>query len=185
MGRFAPSVSSRPLPDYLRPGLDLVFVGLNPGRYSAEVGHYFARPQNRFWSALSASGLVPHPVGPDDDASLLDRGIGFTDVVRRPTGGIDELARDEFKAGAKTLRQKLLRYQPRVVCFVGLTGYQMCFEAPPTVGLQTERLGHSRIFVIPSTSPRNTRYSLNDITRALRELRRALDDSRQNDSRMC
>ena len=114
------------LPDYLCEGLDIVFVGLNPGLYSAQVGHYFAYKQNRFWPALSASGLVPEPVGPEDDARLLEWGIGLTDVVKRPTRGIHELKPVEFRRGAKALQAKIERYKPRIVCFVGLTGYRVC-----------------------------------------------------------
>jgi TDG/mug DNA glycosylase family protein len=158
------------LPDYLREGLDIVFVGLNPGLYSARVGHYFAMPQNRFWSALSASGLVPHPVGPEDDARLLEWGIGLTDVVKRPTSGIHELSRGEFRQGAKVLQEKLLRYKPRVVCFVGLTGYRVCCGEKSALGSQAGHLGESQVFVVPSTSPRNAHYSLDDIIRALKDL---------------
>ncbi len=171
MGRSRSKAFSETLPDYLAPGLNIVFVGLNPGRYSVEAGHYFASPRNRFWSALSASGLVKYTVTPKDDASLLNRGIGFTDLIKRPTRGIDELSRDEYKTGANILRRKLVRIQPRVACFVGLTGYKICFNPHATVGLQAERLGRTVFFVIPSTSPRNARYSLDDITSALDKLR--------------
>ena len=175
MGRSRSKALSKTLPDYLAPGLNIVFVGLNPGRYSVEAGHYFARPQNRFWSALSASGLVTHSVSPEDDASLLKQGIGFTDLVKRPTRGIDELSRDEYKAGAEILRRKLMRFQPKVACFVGLTGYKICFDPHAIIGLQTEQLGRTDLFVIPSTSPRNARYSLDDITLTLGELPKILN----------
>ena len=160
------------LPDYLRVGLDLVFVGLNPGLYSAQVGHYFAFKPNRFWSALSASGLVPEPVGPEDDVRLLDWGIGLTDIVKRPTSGIHELARREFVHGAKILQTKLILYQPHVVCFVGLTGYQICCGEKRRLGAQLGYFGGASVFVIPSTSPRNANYSLDQITSAMRDLKR-------------
>lgn len=159
------------LPDYLASGLSVVFVGLNPGRYSIEAGHYFAGPQNRFWAALSVSGLVAHSVGPEDDASLLEQEIGLTDLVKRATRGIDELSRHEYKTGAKTLRRKLIRFQPKVACFVGLTGYRICFNPQAVVGVQPEQLGDTQLFVMPSTSPRNARYSLPDIVAVLKELR--------------
>lgn len=160
------------LPDYLREGLDLVFVGLNPGLYSAQVGHYFAFKPNRFWTALSASGLVPEPVGPEDDARLLDWGIGLTDIVKRPTRGIHELARREFVHGAKTLEQKIAHYQPHVVCFVGLTGFQICCGEKRGLGRQPGTFGGASAFVIPSTSPRNANYSLERIVAAMRELKK-------------
>ncbi len=178
MGRSRSKAFSKTLPDYLAPGLNIVFVGLNPGRYSVAAGHYFARPQNRFWSALSASGLVTQQVSPEDDASLLKQGIGFTDLVKRPTRGIDELSRDEYKAGAETLRRKLMRFQPKIACFVGLTGYKICFNPHAIIGLQAEQLGQTGLFVIPSTSPRNARYSLGDITRSLNELQEVFNKDR-------
>jgi double-stranded uracil-DNA glycosylase len=159
------------LPDYLRERLEIVFVGLNPGLYAAQVGHYFAYKQNRFWPALSASGLVPEPVGPEDDARLLDWGIGLTDVVKRPTSGIHELSITEFRRGAKTLREKIERYKPRIVCFVGFTGYQICCGREGGAGRQTGRFGGAHVFVIPSTSPRNAHYSLETIIAAMRDLK--------------
>ena len=159
------------LPDYLREGLEIVFVGLNPGLYSAQVGHYFAHKHNRFWPALSASGLVPEPVGPEDDARLLAWGIGLTDVVKRPTRGIHELTPAEFRRGAKALRDKLVRYKPRIVCFVGLTGYRVCCGSEGSPGLQAGRFAEAQVFVIPSTSPRNAHYSLATISAALRDLK--------------
>lgn len=165
------------LPDYLRKNLAVVLVGLNPGLYSAQIGHYFARKQNRFWIALSASGLVPEPLGPGDEKRLLDWGIGLTDVVKRPTGGIHELSRDEFRVGAQKLRKKILRYKPRLVCFNGLTGYRMCCETKDgRVGRQSDCFGGAPVFVLPSTSPRNAHYSLQDIIAAMQELKRVRDE---------
>ncbi|MBM4257218.1 MAG: mismatch-specific DNA-glycosylase [Deltaproteobacteria bacterium] len=171
------------LPDYLREGLDLAFIGLNPGLYSAQVGHYFAFKPNRFWTALSASGLVPEPVGPEDDVRLPDWGIGLTDIVKRPTRGIHELARREFILGAKTLEAKIVRYQPHVVCFVGLTGYQICCGEKRGLGAQPGQFGGAAAFVIPSTSPRNANYSLEQIVAAMRDLKKYIQrvkDNRRN-----
>src|SRR5205807_7298751 len=105
------------LPDYLASGLKLIFIGINPGQYSAEVGHYYARPGNLFWWALSNSGLVPTTLGPENDAQLLDYGIGLTDVVKRPTNSSGDLRQDEFDEGAKHISATLEKYQPKVACF--------------------------------------------------------------------
>ena len=165
------------LPDYLRKDLDLVLIGLNPGLYSAQVGRYFARKQNRFWTALSASGLVPELVGPGDEQRLVDWGIGLTDVVKRPTGGIHELSAEEFQHGARMLRRKIQRYAPRLVCFNGLTGYRVCCQTKAgQVGRQTEQFGGAQVFVLPSTSPRNAHYSLQDIIEAMQELKQYRDE---------
>ena len=146
------------LPDLLRPGLAVVFVGINPGTYSAQRGHYYARPGNLFWWALYQSGLVSRPMGPDDDATLPEMGIGFTDLVKRPTNSASDLALDEFKQGAQNLLKKLRRYRPRIVCFNGLTGYANCFGEAARPGRQQRTIGSSRVYVVPSTSRRNAHY---------------------------
>ena len=170
------------LPDYLCEGLDLVFVGLNPGLYSAQVGHYFAYKHNRFWPALSLSGLIPESIGPADDARLLEWGIGLTDIVKRPTHGIHEVSTAEFRRGAKVLREKIERYKPRVVCFIGLTGYRICCGNERGPGTQAGHFGGASVFVIPSTSPRNASYSLEKIVMALRDLKEYLDNLRSGES---
>ena len=165
------------LPDYLSPGLDIVFVGINPGAYSAEVGRYFATPQNRFWPALSRSGLVPtnRELGPADDVRIHEFGIGFTDVVKRPSRSASDLKADDYREGAPVLREKLLRYQPLVVCFNGLTGYRGYLRysegrsvkgaaEAPKLGPQEHHIGESGVFVVPSPSPANAAYSLDTLT---------------------
>ena len=159
------------LPDLLRPGLGLVFVGINPGSYSAAKGHYYARPGNLFWWALGESGIVQAPVTPEMDASLLDSGIGFTDVAKRPSNAATDLSRAEFSAGAEELKAKLARIQPLVVCFNGISAYAHCFGPGARPGPQQERIGHSRIFVLPSTSRRNAHYQREDILHWFRALR--------------
>jgi TDG/mug DNA glycosylase family protein len=172
------------LPDYLREGLDIVFVGLNPGLHSAQVGHYFAYKHNRFWAALSASGLVPGPMGPEDDVRLLQWGIGLTDVVKRPTRGIHELTTTEFRRGAKALQEKLSLYKPRIVCFVGLTGYRVCCGKDSGSGRKANRFADAQVFVIPSTSPRNARYSLDAIVAALHDLKEYLETVRGSEPKI-
>ena len=164
------------LPDYLRPGLDIVFVGINPGLTSAKAGHYFFNPRNRFWPAFNAAGLTPEPLGPESDARALDYGIGFTDVVKRPTRQMSELRAADYRDGAPLLRDKLLACGPLVVCFNGLTGYKHYARytggpAEVGVGLQQASIGTSRIYVLPSTSPANAAVSLDRIVEAMREVK--------------
>jgi double-stranded uracil-DNA glycosylase len=141
------------LPDILQPGLDLVFVGINPSIYSALRGHYFARPSNRFWACLNQSGIVPERLGPDDDVRLPEFGIGLTDIVKRATHDAAELTAAEFAAGRDVLREKLVTFAPAAVCFVGKLAYQH-FAGRRTVpfGRQQERIGDAATFVMPSTS---------------------------------
>jgi TDG/mug DNA glycosylase family protein len=150
------------LPDYLRPGLKLVFVGLNPGLYSARAGKYFARRTNRFWPALSASHFFGREVAAGDEKILFERNIGFTDVVKRATAQIDELTPDEIIAGVKVLRRRLEKFSPAVACFIGLTGFRWVFEAPARTkiicGPQPEKIGDTRIYVLPSTSAANAHF---------------------------
>jgi TDG/mug DNA glycosylase family protein len=176
---FVSGASSLTLPDYLCPGLKLVFIGLNPGLYSARAGKYFARKTNRFWPALSASRFFGSEVTAGDEKRLFKRGIGFTDVVKRATAQSDELTRDEIMAGAQILRRKLEKFSPAVACFIGLTGFRWVFEAPIkakiTPGPRHERIGATRIYVLPSTSPANAHFSCGQIVEEFRRLQAWLE----------
>lgn len=164
------------LDDYLRPNLDIVFVGLNPSLYSVRAGHYFANPRNRFWAALNRSGLVDRQLLPEQDATLLEDGIGFTDVVKRPSPRASGLKPADFRQWAPVLKEKLLRYQPRITCFHGMMGYKAYLkhaegvEEQVQLGLQARTVGQSRIFVVPNPSPANARFSLDDLVLWYHEL---------------
>lgn len=172
------------LPDHLKPGLDIVFVGINPGRYSAEVGKYFATPTNRFWRALTKSGIVDNDRGlaPGDETWLNDVGIGFTDVVKRASSSASDLRAADFKTWAPLTLQKLVDNAPLVVCFNGLTGYAWFAQyalgqkLKPALGEQPERIGTSHVFVAPNPSPANASFSLDVIAGWYRKLG-ALRDS--------
>ncbi len=174
---YAPSAPVAPLPDHLRPGLRLLIVGLNPGHYSAWHRMYFARPGNRFWPALRAAGLVPPTAGPGSEAWLCrELGIGFTDVVKRPTHSIEELDPAEWAAGAERVRELLRRLRPAAVAFVGLRGARAVLERPVRPGAQSTRLEGVRVFVLPSTSGRQAAYRRREILAAMRELARWLPE---------
>ncbi len=168
-------ISYLTLPDYLRPGLKLVFIGLNPGLYSAQQGKYFARKTNRFWPAMSAAQFLDMPVGPGDEKILFEKGIGFTDIVKRASGQIDELTSEEIRTGARQFRRKLKRYAPAAACFIGITGYRWVFETPArmkvTPGPQREQIGATRIYVLPSTSPANARFAFDEIVAEVRRMK--------------
>ncbi len=170
------------LPDYLDHGLQLVFVGLNPSEYSVREGHYFANPRNRFWQAFNASGLRPgREWTPNADEALLTEGIGFTDVVKRPTAQGSGLRAADYRQWAPVLKEKLLLYQPTLACFHGLMAYKAYLRyaedtrASPELGLQEYRVGESRIFVVPNPSPANARYSVGDLTEWYRRLGRVAE----------
>ena len=176
------------LPDYLRQGLDLVFVGLNPSLPSIRTGHYFANPRNRFWPALNLSGLAGVDcLAPEDDESLLEQGIGFTDVVKRATAQGSGLKAADFRHWAPVLRDKLLQFQPRVANFHGVTAYKAYLRyaegvrESPELGLQARLVGSTRIFVTPNPSPANAAYSLDDLSEWYRRLGQLLSDTAGRD----
>jgi len=158
------------LPDYLASGLKLVFIGINPGYYSAQVGHYYARPGNLFWWALSNSGIVPSPLGPENDAELLKYGIGLTDVVKRPTHSSGELRQDEYDEGAKRTVQTITDYSPKVACFIGLLGATAFLGRQVKAGPLSEKIGITKLFAIPSPSRRNAHYGKDGILRYFQDL---------------
>jgi len=149
----------KPLPDYLRPRLKLVFVGFNPGLHSARRRHYYAGPRNQFWALLFESGLVAKTMGYSQDAQLLELGMGLTDIVKRPTRGAKELRTIEIRQGARVLQRKLERYQPDAVAFVGKGVYAKFIGSKSRKvdwGFQPETIGRTRLFCLPSTSGANT-----------------------------
>jgi TDG/mug DNA glycosylase family protein len=146
------------LPDYLQPGLRLVFVGFNPSLRSAALGHYYAGPGNLFWPLLYEAGLLPEPLTYAEDHRILEFGIGLTDLVQRPTRSPAELAPAEARAGVLQLQTKLTTYAPGVVCFNGKGVYAWYTNRPVTLGLQAETIGAAGVFVVPSTSARNGRW---------------------------
>ena len=157
----------------------MLFVGINPGVRSALTGHHFAGFSNRFWKLLFESGLVPEPLTYLDDDRLPEWGYGITNIVARPTRGIDELRPEEYTAGRLRLRSKVRRYKPAVVAFIGVTVYRAMFQqkGPVTIGIQRERLGESSIFVLPNTSGRNAHFSFDQMLAAFGSLGRYVDSS--------
>lgn len=164
----------RTLPDYLAAGLDLVFIGINPGLFSVQRGHYFARSTSRFWPAFSASklslqvrsALQTDSLRPVHDAELPRFGIGLTDIVKRPSANAAELSDADFERWSPRLLEKLRRYVPRVACFHGITGYRKFLRfglrinnRQPVLGPQPEVIGATRLFVVPNPSPANAHFT--------------------------
>jgi double-stranded uracil-DNA glycosylase len=167
-----------PLKDRIRPPVRVLFVGINPGIRSALTGHHFAGYSNRFWKLLHASRLIDEPITYADDGRLPEWGYGITNLVPRPTPGIDTLRADEYLAGARTLRRKVRRVKPEIVAFIGVTLYRAVFDRRPSqrvaLGLQTERLEGAAVFVLPNPSGRNANFSYAEMLAAFRRLRRYL-----------
>jgi TDG/mug DNA glycosylase family protein len=150
---------AQPVPDYLRPGLKLVIVGINPGIRSGATGHHYAFPGNHFWPVLYEAGIIPEPITFADDRRVLEWDIGLTNIVHRATQQASDLSREEMLAGAVELRRKLEAIQPRAVCFNGKSIYQ-AFAGKNNFdfGLQPEALGETLLYVVPSSSARTAAY---------------------------
>jgi TDG/mug DNA glycosylase family protein len=172
-----------PLRDRIRPGVHVLFVGINPGIRSSLTGHHFAGFSNRFWKLLFESRLVPERVGYEDDVRLPDWGFGITNIVARPTAGIDSLEKREYIEGRGRLRRKVLRYRPAIVALIGVTVFRAMFperKGSVTLGLQAERIGDSAVFVLPNPSGRNANYSYAEMLTAYRALARTSRAPNQN-----
>jgi TDG/mug DNA glycosylase family protein len=164
------------VPDVLAEGLDVVFVGINPGLYSAAVGHHFARPGNRFWKALDRSGFTSREWSPFDDGDLVTVGIGITNLVDRPTATANELTPAELRAGRATLETKIARTHPRIVAFLGIMAYRSSFGRPrAALGRQDGDIAGVPLWVLPNPSGLNAHHQIDDLVRRFGALRAAVD----------
>jgi TDG/mug DNA glycosylase family protein len=166
-----------PLRDRIRPGVRVLFVGINPGVRSAVTGHHFAGYSNRFWKLLYDSRLVPEPIGYEDDGRLPEWGFGITNIIPRATPGIDALTTAEYVEGRSRLRRKIARFRPEVVALVGVTVFRAMFpdrKGSLSLGRQPERIGNAAVFVLPNPSGRNANYSYAEMLAAFRALRRVV-----------
>jgi TDG/mug DNA glycosylase family protein len=166
------------LADRIAPGVRVLFVGINPGVRSALLGHHFAGHSNRFWKLLHDSQLTPVLLTAEEDARLVEWRYGITNLVPRPTPGIDTLRREEYAAGLAGLQRKVRRFAPEIVALVGVTLFRFIFQKGATVavsvGLQLERFEGARVFVLPNPSGRNANFSYAQMVAAFRTLRDAL-----------
>jgi TDG/mug DNA glycosylase family protein len=161
----------QPLPDVISDGLRVLFCGINPGLMSAETGHHFARPGNRFWPALHLSGFTPRQLRPAEQSELLTYRLGITNVVDRPSARADELTRAEYVAGGENLVKKVLRVQPEWLAVVGVTAYRDAFgERTAKIGRQDRLIGSTRVWILPNPSGLNAHYTLPKLAAAFAEL---------------
>ncbi|GAA0529644.1 mismatch-specific DNA-glycosylase [Saccharopolyspora subtropica] len=165
------------IPDVLSPGLRVLFCGINPGLWSGATGYHFARPGNRFWPALHASGFTPRLLQPHEQAELLDYGLGITNFVARASARAAELSDDELRAGGQVLARKVRRYQPAWVAVVGITAYRVAFgQRRATVGRQDRCIGGARVWVLPNPSGLNAHWTAATLAAEFRQLRRAVEE---------
>ena len=165
------------IPDVAAPGLRVLFAGINPGLYSAATGYHFARPGNRFWPALHASGFTPRVFRPDEQEQLLPLGLGITNVVDRATARAEELTTAEIQDGGKMLTAKVARLEPRWLAVVGVTVYRTAFGHPGAkTGQQEELMGGTRLWVLPNPSGLNASYQMVRLAEEFGRLRAAATD---------
>jgi double-stranded uracil-DNA glycosylase len=163
--------------DVIAPDLKILFCGINPGLYTAAVGHHFARPGNRFWPALHLGGFTSHLLTAYEERELLKDGYGITNLVMRATVGADELKKEEYVAGGRALEEKVIRYRPKCLAILGLGAYRTAFgRRQAVIGLQEEKLGDTHVWVLPNPSGLNAHYQLKDLALLFEELRLAVDD---------
>jgi TDG/mug DNA glycosylase family protein len=162
---------NKTVPDVIAPDLQVLFSGINPGLYTAAVGHHFARPGNRFWPALHAGGFTDRVLSPFDERELLKSGYGITNVVSRTTASADLLTKEEIVAGGEKLIRKVLRYRPKVLAILGVGTYRIAFNQPKAVvGRQAETIGDTIVWVLPNPSGLNAHYQAGELARLFREL---------------
>lgn len=165
--------------DVAAPGLDVLFCGINPGRWSGAVGHHFAHPGNRFWKALHLAGFTDRQLDPAEGRLLLGYGIGITNLVDRTTAAAVDLTADELRKGAASLDRKVRRLRPRTVAFLGMGAFRVAFGRPRAApGRQPESLGEAGVWVLPNPSGLQATYGLVQMVDQLRALRDAVRGTR-------
>jgi TDG/mug DNA glycosylase family protein len=166
--------AGKTLPDVIAPNLRVLFCGINPGLYTAAVGHHFARPGNRFWPALHKSGFTDRLLSPFAERELLKSRIGISNVVPHATASAAELTKEDFIAGGRALAAKVKEYQPRIVAILGVGAYRQAFAKPKAqIGEQPEPIHDARVWILPNPSGLNANYQLPELVRLFGELRRA------------
>ena len=160
------------LRDILAADLDVLFCGINPGLYSAAVGCHFARPGNRFWAALHASGFTARLLEPYEQREMLQYGCGLTNLVARATSVAAALSTEELRHGRGLLQRKVRRYAPGWVAVLGKGAYQTAFRRPKAeFGPQEEELAGARLWLLPNPSGLNAHYQPAALAELFGELR--------------
>ena len=154
-GRRRQVGASGAVPDVLAPGLRVVFCGINPGHRSAAARAHFANPRNDFWRLLHDAGFTPRLLAPEEQKELIELGLGVTNAAFRTTRGSSDLRRGDFEGAAERLARIADELGPGWIAFVGKEAYRGAFNERPELGVQERRLGETRLFVLPSTSPAN------------------------------
>jgi TDG/mug DNA glycosylase family protein len=168
------AAESKTVRDVIAQNLRVLFCGINPGLYTAAVGHHFARPGNRFWRALYESGFTDRLLSAFDERELLQSGYGITNVVARASATADSLTKGEIAAGGRRLAAKVRRYRPQILAVLGLGAYRNAFNQPKAVvGRQKFKIGKTIVWVLPNPSGLNANYQQPALTQFFRDLKKA------------
>jgi|SRR5512133_2200845 double-stranded uracil-DNA glycosylase len=176
-----PPAAASAVPDVLGPDLPVVFCGINPGFASDAAKAHFANPRNDFWRLLQASGFTSRLYEPSEQFEVLREGIGLTNAALRTTRGSGDLRRADFAGAADRLERLARELRPGWIAFVGKEAYRGAFNERPKLGEQKRRLGRTRLFVLPSTSPANAAVPWDERLRWFRKLRESV--KKRNESR--
>jgi len=162
--------------DLIDDDLKVLFCGINPGIWSGATGFHFAKPGNRFWKALHLGGFTNRVLHPSEEHELLENGYGITSFCKRTTARADELTTEEFVEGGKLLVKKIECYKPRFLAVLGIGAYRTAFNQPKAkLGLQEEKIGGAKVWLLPNPSGLNAHYQLNDLAKLYGELRQAVE----------
>jgi double-stranded uracil-DNA glycosylase len=169
------AAKGKTLPDVIAPGLKVLFCGINPGLYTAAIGHHFGRPGNRFWPTLHQAGFTPRLLSPFEEHELLALGYGITNVVDYATAAADELTDEDYRDGGERLVKKVERYKPGVLAVLGVGAYRVAFgRKKATVGKQDARIGDTELWVLPNPSGLNAHFQKPEMMNVFSELRAAV-----------
>jgi TDG/mug DNA glycosylase family protein len=163
------------LPDILKPGLSVVFCGINPGATAAKAGKHFVNGSNRFWKVLHLAGFTPVQIRPENDYSILNYGYGLTTAVARATRRASDLSRSELASAVTTLESKIAHYAPQTIAFLGKAAYsEIARTSEVSWGQQPVEFGGAHVWILPNPSGLNRSFGLDDLVKAYRELRLSL-----------
>jgi TDG/mug DNA glycosylase family protein len=176
-------VMANTLPDIIAERLAVVFCGINPGMSAAAAGHHFVGRSNRFWRVIHLAGFTPEEIRPENDRTILRYRCGLTTVVERPTARADQLSTSEFTAAAAQFEQKITRYAPQFVAFLGKAAYcALSGRREIAWGRQAAAIGGSAVWVLPNPSGRNRAFGLDRLASTYRQFYRAVNPGLHDDA---
>ena len=167
---------TRVLADVVGADCQILFCGINPGVMSGETGFHFARPGNRFWKALALAGLTDRVLDPSEQHLLPTYGLGVTNLVSRVSATAKEVTREELVAGGIELRERVERYQPKILAVLGLGAWRIAVDRRAEMGRQAAAFGGATLFVLPNPSGLQARYQLPELAELFTTVGAARDE---------